>query len=136
MITAVDTNVVLDVLVGDVTFGPGSRRAISACRATGSLVACEVVWAEIAAAYADASQAASALAALGIEFRPLQQQDAEQAGVVWRRYRQARGPRERMLPDFLIAAHASTSADRFLTRDRGFYRRYFDGLQLLDPAQT
>lgn len=30
--------------------------------------------------------------------------------------------------------HAIEQADRLLTRDRGFYRHYFTGLTVLDPA--
>jgi hypothetical protein len=34
---------------------------------------------------------------------------------------------------FLIGAHAQLQAQRLLTRDAGFYRDYFDGLEVLDP---
>jgi hypothetical protein len=27
------------------------------------------------------------------------------------------------------------AADRLLTRDRGFYRKYFAGLRVIDPSQ-
>jgi predicted nucleic acid-binding protein len=53
MITAVDTNVLLDVFTDDPTFGAGSLAALRACLAEGSLVACDVVWAELIAAFPD-----------------------------------------------------------------------------------
>jgi predicted nucleic acid-binding protein len=51
----------------------------------------------------------------------------------WRRYRGRGGRRTRIVSDFLIGAHALSAADRLLTRDRGFYRRYFAGIKVLDP---
>jgi hypothetical protein len=57
------------------------------------------------------------------------------AATAWRTYRADAGPRTRVVADFLIGAHASTQADRLLTRDRGFYRRYFDDLNVLDPSR-
>ena len=44
------------------------------------------------------------------------------------------GKRGRVVPDFLIAAHAQLLADRLLARDRGYYRDYFARLVLWDPA--
>ena len=133
MITAVDTNVLLDIFGGDPRFGPGSALAIKQCRAEGAIVACEVVWAEVAAGFPDVETATNALKVLGVEFVPLGQSEAAGAGQAWREYRRAGGGRERVAADFLIAAHAAVQADRLLTRDRGFYRRYFATLQVLDP---
>ena len=134
MITAVDSNVLLDILVGDPSFGPGSRMAVRESLAKGVVVACEVVWAEVTAAFPQTAAGAAALGELGVEFQALTQPEAELAAQAWRLYRQAGGPRERLLPDFLVGAHASSRVDRLLTRDRGFYRRWFDGLRVLDPS--
>ena len=56
------------------------------------------------------------------------------ASEVWRQYRIAGGRRERILPDFLIGAHAVHEASQLISRDAGFYRQYFSGLAVEDPA--
>jgi predicted nucleic acid-binding protein len=134
MITAVDTNVLLDVFAGDPGFGDGSRAAIRAALREGGLVACDVVWAEVAAAFGSAEDAASALDRLGVRFAPLDAEAAAGSGLIWRSYRRNGGHRTRVIADFLVGAHASATADRLLTRDRGFYRKYFGGLTVLDPT--
>ena len=53
-------------------------------------------------------------------------------GAYWyTQHNKAGGKHERILADFLIGAHALHEANRLLTRDRGFYRRYFSGLEIL-----
>jgi hypothetical protein len=41
-----------------------------------------------------------------------------------------------VVADFLVGAHALAQADRLLTRDRGFHRRAFAGLVIVDPSAT
>jgi predicted nucleic acid-binding protein len=134
VITAVDTNVLLDVFSGDPTFGTRSRATLRDVLSEGGLVACEVVWAEIVAAFGNVGQAASAMDRLGVRFAPLDAEAAAESGRIWRSYRQNGGSRTRLVADFLIGAHAASTADRLLTRDRGFYRRHFEGLTVLDPT--
>jgi predicted nucleic acid-binding protein len=133
VITAVDSNVLLDVFLADSRHGPASRDALRRCRAEGSLVACEVVWAEVAAAFGNAAAAQEAMDGLEIEFDALDRSAALDAGLAWRRYRAGGGTRRRILPDFLVGTHALTRAERLLTRDRGFYRSSFARLRVLEP---
>jgi predicted nucleic acid-binding protein len=135
LITAVDTNVLIDVFAADPQFGPRSRDALRACIAEGGLIACEVVWAEVAAGFDDRAGASTALERLGVRFVPLEPPMALDAGAAWRAYRRRARRRDRVVADFLIGAHAASAADRLLTRDRGFYATYFDGLDVVDPSR-
>jgi predicted nucleic acid-binding protein len=134
LITAVDTSILLDVIGGDPVFGRDSASGLRRCLREGQLVACEVVWAECAAGLPDAQTAVDRLAALRVGYSAAETQAALTAGQMWSAYRRQRGTRERVIADFLIGAHALVQADRLLTRDRGFYRRYFEGLEILDPS--
>ena len=134
MITAVDTNVLLDVFGADPKFGPSSRDALTRCVEQGAILASDVVWAEVTAAFPDGDAAESALDGLGAAYSPSGRPSAIRAGLAWRAYRAAGGPRTRGAADFLVGTHAQEQADRLLTRDRGFFRTYFVDLQVLDPS--
>lgn len=128
MITAVDTSVLLDVFTADDQHGERSKSWLRAAYDTGAIVVCDVVYAELVPAFRDRPALDRALREINAAASPIDTAVAYDAGMRWMRYRQAGGPRDRIITDFLIGAHAVAVADDFLTRDRGFYATYFPEL--------
>lgn len=131
MITAVDTSVLIDVFGNDKVHGRVSAELLRQCIREGTLLACDVVWAETRVVFPDQPAFESAMNMLGVGYSPVTEKAATYAGDCWKSYRRAGGPRSRVMADFLIGAHAMHQADRLLTRDRGYYRTYFKGLVLM-----
>jgi predicted nucleic acid-binding protein len=135
VVTAVDSNVIFDLVTGDPAFGRASIQALQLCSAEGQLIASDVVWAEVAAYVSPAGAARQMLQEWRVEYSPVGIDAAFEAGSAWKSYRQRGGQRTRLIADFLVGARALCQADRLLTRDRGFYRAYFGGLSILDPSK-
>jgi len=134
VITAVDTSVLLDVFGADARFGASSAIALRLSLNEGAVVACDVVWSETRAAFASDDAFLQALRTAGIGFSALTERAATLAGVNWKKYRAGGGKRDRVMADFLIGAHAVAQCDRLLTRDRGYHKKYFGGLVVVDAA--
>jgi len=130
--TALDSSVLLLILRQQPGWQPW-RESLSRCAMEGTLLVCPVVFAECSLGYASGTEALARFEALGIIYDALSPECAWLAGQTFLKYRKKHGPREHLLPDFLIAAHASVQADRLAALDRGYLRVYFPKLKLLKP---
>jgi predicted nucleic acid-binding protein len=136
--SAVDSSILLDILLPDPVFGEASAAVLRDAIDSGAVIACEIVWAEVRASFPNDDSFRDAFAKLQIQFDPATAEASQMAGSIWKQYRtSSKGAmRDHVIPDFMIGAHAMVQADVLLSRDRGFYRRYFSKLKLLDPSKT
>lgn len=151
MISAVDTNVLIDVLNGQ---SPDSTDRLANAQELGSVIICEAVYSEVAPLFETAGGLNRFLVATGIRVERSSDEALHRAGLAWRDYSRSRPRlpacpqcgtsqqvfcercgtevqfRQHTLADFLIGGHAVMDADRLLTRDRRSYGRYFPELAL------
>lgn len=140
MRTALDTNI-LSSLWSDEPSAPNIVAELGHARREGALVASAVVYAEALAhprVTPEFINSFFATAGISIDDRFSKAIWAEAgmrfAGYSARRRMQAREAPRRILPDFLIGAHALVSGDRLMTLDFAFYRRNFPDLPLYPLA--
>ncbi|MGD0488087.1 MAG: nucleotide-binding protein [Syntrophorhabdales bacterium] len=156
MITAVDTNIILDILIPDEPFANSSKTLLERHLSRGQLILCEVVLAELAGLFPSEKELRAFLSETGMRLVRSNEKSLYIAGTRWATYAarvgknglscagcgkafkvacphcgQAFTRRLHVLADFLIGAHALTHADCIISRDLGVYKTYFGDLKVV-----
>jgi predicted nucleic acid-binding protein len=156
MITAVDTNIILDVLIPGEPFSKSSKELLDRHASQGKLILCEVVFAELAARFLSEEELTLFLADTRMNLVYSNEKSLYVAGSRWAEYarknlknrflcdkcghsfqpscpqcQSSLTRRLHVLADFLIGAHALVQADCILSRDLGVYKTYFRDLKVV-----
>ena len=136
MITAVDTNILIDIFIDDKQFGEASASVLKRCLDDGAAVISGVVLVETMVLFPSREECLATLATLNIRPVTISMETYLSAASIWKTHKQANSKRGRIVADFLIGAHALIECDRLLTRDRGFYRQCFKKLAVIEPNRN
>jgi predicted nucleic acid-binding protein len=159
LISAVDTNILFDILIPGEPHAKSSKKLLDKYLASGKLILCEVVFAELAARFPSEQELKLFLADTGMRLVPSNEKSLHMAGMRWAAYaRRSRRndfscpecgksftvscphckatvtKRQIVLSDFLIGAHALVHADCLLSRDLGVYKNNFRDLKIVSSV--
>lgn len=129
----VDTNVLVDVLEDDPQWAVWSIAQLRAQSQLHALAINPVIYAELSLTFDSHDALDDALAGMEIQLTELPRPALFLAGKAFVRYRREGGPRQNVLADFFIGAHAAVVRWPLLTRDARRYRAYFPTVELITP---
>jgi predicted nucleic acid-binding protein len=132
--TLVDSNVLLDVATGDVSWHDWSAGALASAADKGPLVINPIVYAEVSIGFDSIEELDDALPPEIFVREQLPYEAAFLAGKAFVAYRRRGGVRPLPLPDFYIGAHAAINGHAVLTRDAQRYSTYFPTVRLRAPS--
>ena len=131
--TLVDTNVLIDLVQDDASWGQWSETQLFAALQRGNLYINAVGYAELVPAFDDMPALDVFLKRAKITIKDISRPAAYLAGEVFLRYRKSKGMKTGVLADFYIGAQAQAEGWAILTRDAARYKTYFADVKLVCP---
>lgn len=132
MTVAVDSSVLIAIFKAEAG-GAAWLDLLMNLRLESHLVACDVVWSELAPLFQSAAALHAQMSSVGVRFSPLVEETCFVAGNLFAAYQKLGGQRKRIIADFIVAAHALHQANGLATADADFVQATFPRLKIIAP---
>jgi predicted nucleic acid-binding protein len=129
----VDTNVILDLIENDPVWADWSQQQLEIASLQDNICINAVIYAELSIAFETIEELEATLARGQFLMQAIPREALFLAGKAFLRYRQGKGTKHGVLPDFFIGAHAAVQGMKLLTRDKSRYAADFPSVQLIGP---
>ena len=128
----VDTNIVIDVLTDDPRWADWSIEHLENNYHTG-LIINPVVYAELCFGSPSIEFVDDIIKRFGLMYQEIPKPGLFRAAKAFVRYKQQKGTKSSVLPDFFIGGHAEATGLSLLTRDTKRIKTYFPSVDLISP---
>lgn len=92
-----------------------------------------IIYAECSVGVEKIEEVEALLEHLGFAITPIPKEALFLAGKAFLQYKRQKSGRNKVLPDFIIGAHAAVSGYQLMTRDKGRFSFYFPHINLIMP---
>lgn len=156
MTIAIDTNILFDILLPDPKFKDSSLNLLKDYSKSNKLIISEIVYSELASQFNEQYLLDLFLSDSNIFIKNTGKDGLWIASKVWNDYNKNRNTKlqcnncghfqnyycnkcnklikskQHIIPDFIIGGHAIENSNKLISRDRGFYRKYFTELEIIN----
>lgn len=127
----VDTNVILDLFYDTEQWGAWSSEILEHYAKYSTLCINAIIYTEVSIGFENIEDCEKSL--VDFSFLPIPKEALFLAGKTFLQYRKSHGIKHSTLPDFFIGSHAVVDNMALISRDKGRYKSYFPGIQLICP---
>ena len=132
MTTLLNSCIVIALLNDDDRLHKWSVEQVTKCKTNGPAILCDIAYCEASVAMRTRDDLDEAIAAWGLERIHLSDDALFRAGRAFKRYRtENKGPKLRVLPDFLIGATAEVRGASLITDNKRDFAGYFPTIALI-----
>jgi predicted nucleic acid-binding protein len=132
----VDSSVLLDLATSDPNWSDWSAQKLWSLRDRADIVINAIIYAEVTAAFEKIETADAFLNDVDVRREDVPWAAAFAAGQMFRTNRRRLKESKTPLPDYFIGAHALICGYRLLSRDAGYLRPVFSGIDVIHPGSA
>lgn len=128
----IDTNIIIDVITDDPKWADWSICMLERYSDDKCIIN-PTIYTELCFGFSSTGEVDGLIRDMGFGYRETSRHGLYKAAMAFRSYKNKRGKKLNVLPDFIIGGHAEAADYTIITRDIKRYQTYFPSVKLIHP---